>query len=121
MDLKLAFIGFGNVARECARLLESRQELLQKQYGLTWRTQGIATLSHGSVISSSGLDLNAALQCAESGNRLVNVKSTTEVSDAVQLIQACDADIIFETTPLSPMDGEPAATYLKGALERSIN
>jgi homoserine dehydrogenase len=121
MDLKIAFIGFGNVAREFARLLESRKAILEEQYGMRWRTRGIATQRHGSVILDSDLDLPEALRCVENGHQLVSLKGATAVSDAVSLIQVCDADIIFETTPLSPMDGEPAATYLRRTLQRSIS
>ncbi len=121
MELKLAFIGFGNVAREFARLLESRRTLLRQAYGLTWRTTGIATQRQACVISDSTLDLREALQCLEGNHRLVHLQGATEVADAFQLIQSCNATILFETTPLSPLDGEPAATYIRRALERSIH
>ena len=121
MELKVAFIGFGHVAREFARLLESRKALLREEHGLTWRTTGIATRRHGCIISSANVDLNEALQCVEDGKRLVNLQGATEAQDAYQVIQTCEADIIFETTPLNPMDGEPAATYIRLALEHRLN
>jgi homoserine dehydrogenase len=120
MELKLAFIGFGNVAQEFARLLDSRKALLAAQNGLSWRTTGIATGQHGCIISSSGIDLNDVLRRLESRERLVGLPDTSETSDALSLIEHCEADIVFETTPLSPMDGEPAATYIRKALERGI-
>jgi homoserine dehydrogenase len=121
MELKLAFVGFGNVAQEFARLLDSRKDRLAAQNGMSWRTTGIATGKHGCILSSSGIDLKDVLQRLESRERLVGLPDTSETSDALSLIEHCKADIVFETTPLSPMDGEPAATYIRKALERGIH
>src|SRR5438552_3127233 len=43
MELNLAFIGFGSVARAFARMLEERQSSLANEYGLRWKTTAIAT------------------------------------------------------------------------------
>lgn len=121
MELKLAFAGFGNVAREFARLLESRQLLLAQTYDLSWQVTGIATGRHGCIIANSGIDLSEVLQRLESRESLAGLPNTSETSDALSLIETCEADVLFETTPLSPMDGEPAATYIRKALERGIH
>ena len=46
----LALIGFGNVARALARLLERKQGLLESQYDITYSITGIATGSHGFAV-----------------------------------------------------------------------
>jgi len=124
-ELKLAFIGFGNVAREFARILLSRRDNLAETYRLNCRTVGIATGHHGIVLSASrsasGIDLNAALSIVESGGTLTQLENVTEVKHCLEFINHCDADIIFETTPLSPLDGEPAATYIRHALQRGVH
>lgn len=123
-ELKLAFIGFGNVTREFARILLSRQDSLAEAYCLAYRTVGIATGRHGMVLSSSGysgIDLHAALSILESGGSLTQLEDVTEVNHSLQFISHCDADIIFETTTLSPLDGEPAATYIHHALQKGIH
>ncbi|MEW6127796.1 MAG: homoserine dehydrogenase [Acidobacteriota bacterium] len=121
MQLKLAFIGFGNVAREFARLLASRQTLLNEIYGVQWRTTGIATHRHGSIITDSDIDLMEATERVERHHQLSGISDITEITDAEELIQRADADIIFETTPLSPLDGEPATTYIRAALRLGIH
>ena len=121
LALKIAFIGFGNVAREFARILDSRREFLAETYQLSWRTVGIATGRHGSVLAHSGIDLNEAVRIVESGSSLTQLQNTTEVPQTTELIDSCDADVIFETTPLSPADGEPAATYIRHALQKGIH
>jgi homoserine dehydrogenase len=37
------------------------------------------------------------------------------------VIEECDADILFETSPLDPTEGEPATSYIRAALSRGIN
>src|SRR2546423_8439479 len=115
MKLKLAFAGFGNVAREFVRLLESRQTLLAKNYQITWQITGIATGKHGCVTSGTGLTLSDILPRLESGNRLEQMPNCLPASDTEHFIETCDADILFETTPLNYENGEPAVTYLRKA------
>ena len=121
MELKIAFVGFGNVAREFARLLESRREILSRDYGLRWQITGIATGHHGCVVARSGIDLTETWQRVEAHESLVGMPETSAVGDAMALIQTCGADVLFETTPLSPTDGEPAASYIREAFARGIH
>jgi homoserine dehydrogenase len=119
MELKLAFAGFGNVAREFVRLLETRQKLLAEQYGITWRITGIATATRGCVISSKGLPVADLRQ--NPASLLKGLADAFSVKDSESLIDSCDADILFETTPLNHADGEPAATYIRKAFRRGIH
>ena len=43
----LALLGFGNVGRALARLLQRKQAELQSRYDITFRVTGIATGKHG--------------------------------------------------------------------------
>ena len=62
----LAFIGFGNVARSLARLLERKRPLLESKHGITYSVTGIATGSHGFAVNPNGLDVSKALELVES-------------------------------------------------------
>lgn len=121
MELKLAFIGFGNVARAFARMLDGRRSLLEQRYGINWRATAIATARHGCVLAPGGIDLNQAVTLVERGDNLAALSSTSIAASAMEVVENCDADILFETSPLNPADGEPATTYIKTALARSIN
>ena len=44
---KLALLGFGNVGRALARLLQSKQTELLQRYNITFDVTGIATGRHG--------------------------------------------------------------------------
>jgi homoserine dehydrogenase len=54
MELKIALLGFGNVNRALARLMMRKTEALQADFGLTLRTVGISTNSHGAAIDPRG-------------------------------------------------------------------
>jgi len=120
MEQRLTFIGFGNVARAFARILAKRRARLEAEYDLTTRTTGIATARHGCVLASK-IDLCVAAECVERGQSLTTLPDVVAVDDAFSVIAGCEADVIFETSPLDPMTGEPAASYIRRALARSLH
>ena len=91
---KLAFIGFGNVARALARLLIRKQDLLKSQYGITFSTTGIATGSHGFAVNPDGLNLEKALELVESGESLFPL-SSFPVENSIDVIKNSSADMMF--------------------------
>ena len=71
-ELRLAFIGFGNVARALARLLLAKGPLLEERYGVRTRSVGLATGRHGAVLRPDGLDLERALALEEGADDYLN-------------------------------------------------
>jgi homoserine dehydrogenase len=121
MELQLAFIGFGNVARAFARLLVDNRSEHEIKYGVRWKATAIATARHGCITSTAGIDLLKASVCVERGDNLTELPESLYAADAISVIKSCNADILFETSPLNAIDGEPATTHIKTALERGIN
>ena len=122
MELRLAFVGFGNVARAFAQMLHAEQPRLTGEFSLRWRTTAIATANHNCVIAGpAGIDLNHAADVCRKGGSLLELPGMTDAGDAASLIDRCEADVVFETTPLNPKDGEPATGYIRAALNRGIN
>ena len=121
MSVQLAFIGFGNVARAFARMLEEQQSALELKYGLRWQTTAIATANHGCITATAGIDLLEAAACVERGGNLAETPESLAVPDPLSVIKSCNADILFETTPLNAVDGEPATTHIRSALARGIH
>lgn len=119
--MKLAFIGFGNVARGFARILSNRKAELDSSYDIQWRTTAIATATRGCVIAQTGFDLDEAADCVERGEPLTALPGALEANNSMGVIENCDADILFETSPLNASDGEPATSYIRRALGRKIN
>ena len=117
---KLAFIGFGNVARALARLLERKHGLLETQYDITYSITGIATGSHGFAVNPDGLDTNKALELVENGESISSL-STMDVQDSLSVIQHSKADVMFENSPVNTQTGQPAIDHIKSALELGMH
>ena len=113
---KLAFIGFGNVARALARLLLRKEELLKSQYGITFSATGIATGSHGFAVNPEGLDLLKCTDAVEAGGSLDEF-STQSVSNSIEVIKNSGADFMFENSPVDHATGQPAIDHVRTALE----
>ena len=117
---KLAFIGFGNVARALARLLIRKEGLLKSQYGITFSTTGIATGSHGFAVDPNGLDLIQCVEAVEAGG-LLDAFSNQPVSNSIEVIKTSQADFMFENSPVNHYTGQPAIDHVRTALDLGMS
>ncbi len=118
-EYKLALLGFGNVGRALARLLQLKETTLRESYDIRYIVTGIATGRHGAAIDPAGLDLDKAIQLVEAGESLASL-STTPVTDSLDFIRKCPADVLFENSPVNHHSGQPAIDHLRLALERDM-
>lgn len=118
----LAFLGFGNVGRALARLLLRKQDELKTRYDLTFAITGIATGRHGVAIDPDSLDLERALEIVESGGNLSSIHNQKyKTTNNLDFIHHSSAQALFENTPVSYDDGEPAITHIRTALELGMH
>ena len=100
----VAFLGFGNVARALARLLDARRAEMAQKYGVTYVITGVATRTLGWRAAGDGLTLDApapaGTTCYDIGDWLLTARP----------------DVVFETIALQPHTGQPALDYLSDAL-----
>lgn len=120
MHYKLALLGFGNVGRALAQLLEVKKEVLRDRYDLTFSLTGIATGSHGRAVDPKGIDLTKALDQLGSA-RSLDLLSESPVSDSFDFIKKCGADVLFENSPVNHHDGQPAVDHCRIALEQGMH
>ncbi|HJW90598.1 MAG TPA: homoserine dehydrogenase [Anaerolineales bacterium] len=118
---QLALLGFGNVGQALARLLLRKQAELRSQYGLTFSFTGLATGRHGAALDPGGLDIEHALGLMQSGGDLSSLSTLPEPSDAFEFIRRCEADVLFENTPVNYTSGQPAVDHLKAALDLGMH
>lgn len=111
----LAFIGFGNVARALARLLERKNDLMKSKHGITYSVTGIATGSHGFAVNPDGLDVNKALELVENKQSIFPL-SSFKVQDSLSVIKHSKADVMFENSPVNTQTGQPAIDHIRTAL-----
>ncbi len=119
-NYKLAFIGFGNVARSLVRLLERKRGLLKEKYDITCSVTGIATGKHGFAVNPDGLDADQALALVESGQSIFPL-SSFDVQDSIAVIQKSQADVMFENSPVNHKTGQPALDHIRAALEQGMH
>jgi len=99
--LKLALIGYGNVARSLARLL--RKQRASHPFVIT----GIHTARHGTAVAARGLTLEP-----DFGPPAPSIEA---------FLEAARADIAVELTPLNPATGEPAIAHIRAAFARGMH
>jgi homoserine dehydrogenase len=119
-DLRLAFIGFGNVGRALGHLLIIKRRLLETRYGLHARVVALATGRHGAVVRPEGLDLQQALATVDAGGSLHDL-GTPVPADGQAFVRAVEADVLLESIPVNYQTGQPALGYLQAALERGMH
>lgn len=113
---KLALLGFGNVGQALAELLLRKETELKNEYDITFTVTGIATGNHGSITCETGIDLVKALEVIKRGSRLDNLTNATRVEDKFEFIKTCNADVLFENSPVDHLSGQPAISYIEQAL-----
>jgi homoserine dehydrogenase len=118
---KLVLLGFGNVGQALARLLLEKRSELQHRYLIRFMVTAVATGTHGRALNANGLDLERALEIMQSGDSLDELSSSPAPADNFELVRASDADVMFENTPVSYKDGQPAISHIETALENGMH
>jgi homoserine dehydrogenase len=116
----LALLGFGNVGRALARLLARKQGELESRYGITFHVTGISTGHHGTAIDPEGLDYVHLAEVVEAGESLSKL-SKIPVSNNSEFLRRCEADVLFENTPVDHETGQPAIDHLHLAMELGMH
>src|SRR5580692_9715103 len=100
-SVKLAIVGFGNVGRALAHLLQ------RKRADFPFTITGIHTLRHGTAVDPAGLP-----DAPEFGPRMASVE---------EFLDAARADTAVELTTLNPSTGEPAIAHIRAAFARGMH
>jgi homoserine dehydrogenase len=106
----LCLLGFGNVGRALARLLDDKSAEMREGYGIEWRITGVATRRMGWIASAEGLPVESLLSGAVAAG-------ASPPGNAREWLAAARCDVMFEITSLEPLTGEPAVGHVRAALE----
>src|SRR5438105_12382231 len=120
--LRLLLLGYGHVARALLPLLASRSAWLSTEFGIRPVISGIGTRSQGLYIHPQGRDASLLVHEA---NPIDWFKSTGSRIDNVEaFIQAgkdAGASALIELTTLNPLDGQPALSHVRHAIQAGLN
>ena len=119
---KLAFLGFGNVGKALAELLLSKRKDIEEKTGVTFSITGIATGSRGIAIDPDGIDIMQALENLISGQSIASSSNIQDpITNSLDFVQNCGADLLFETIPVDYETGQPAVDLIRTALESGMH
>jgi homoserine dehydrogenase len=117
----LALLGFGNVGRAFALLLLQKRRELEERYQITFKVTGIATGRHGVAIDPDGIDLEMAIQMVEARKSLNELSKVLTIENNLDFIRRCQAQVLFENTPVDYETGQPAVEHLEAALQEGMH
>lgn len=120
-DIRLALVGFGNVAQGLVQILAERGEQYARDYGLRFLITAIADPVKGSALDPHGLDLTRLLEAAQTAEGLHKLPVEQPNWDALGMIAQAPADVLVELSFTNLETGEPAASYLTAALQRKMH
>ncbi len=112
MTFDLLLVGFGNVARRFASLLDERRERLARDHNLHARVVGIATGRRGGMFAPGGVDVSRALA---GGGPLGPIAGGLELIAAAASPSEAPR-VVVETTPLDIREARPAIDHVRLAL-----
>ncbi len=99
--MKIALLGYGNVGKAFARLLQSKRAVYP------FAIVGIHTARHGSAFNPKGLGLEP-----EFGEAAASVE---------EFLERAQPSVVIEITTLNPESGEPAISHIRAAFSRKAH
>lgn len=112
----IALIGFGGVNRALAEIIHTRGQDLSDEIGFELRVVAITDLRLGSLMRTEGIDLGIALTLPD-GVTFASMPGGAAVPQNDFVIRSTTADIVVEATYTNPVDGEPAVSHVRAALQ----
>jgi homoserine dehydrogenase len=114
-NFNLCLLGFGHVGRALVSLLDEKSAEMRAEFGVGWRVTGVATRRTGWLAAPEGFTAEELL----SGPAAQRVSPAP--NDVKEWLAAARCDVLFETTSLEPLTGEPAITHVRSALEQGAH
>lgn len=112
----LALIGFGGVNRALAEIIRDRGDALADELGFTLRIVAITDLRLGSLMRADGIDPAFALSLPADAT-FEGMIGGSALPQNEHVIRESTAGVIVEATFTNPIDGEPAVSHVRAALE----
>jgi len=120
MEYKIGLIGCGTVGQGFLEILEKKKEYLRDKINFEARVVAISDKLKGSLLIPEGINIMKTLDLLSQGktlNEYLQGKANKpSLTDPLDMIERCEADIIAELTYTDIKTAEPATSYIKKAL-----
>jgi homoserine dehydrogenase len=116
----LCLLGYGNVGRNLAFMLAAKPGELFGECDVEWRVTGVASRSLGWLVMPGGLT-GEQLMLEDLLLGGLTQRVSPAPNDVKEWLAAAQCDVLFETTSLEPLTGEPAVSYARAALEHGAH
>jgi len=118
---KLAIIGFGNVGQGLAKIINDKNQLLSKTFGIELSIVAVCDLYKGSIANENGLDPTVLLSDLKKYGDLKSTSAPITGWNAIETIDHSGADILIELAFTDLKTGEPALSHVKRALNNGMH
>lgn len=117
-EVRLAFIGCGNVAQGLTQILVDQEENFAEKFGVRFLITAITDPYKGNAFNPDGLRPNDLLNALDQPGFLRSLPGTHPNWDAMEMIQNSPSDVVVEMTVTNLQTGEPATSYIAESLKR---
>ncbi|MBV6289046.1 homoserine dehydrogenase [Pseudomonas aegrilactucae] len=116
-EYKIALVGFGGVNRGLAQLIADSNPSWQATLGFSLKIVGVTDLFLGSIIGRDGLDAATLVRLPAAKGAFAQLPGGSADAMNEEVIKHSGADIVAEATFTNPVDGEPATSFCRWALQ----
>jgi homoserine dehydrogenase len=117
MNINIGLIGKGNVGTSFLQLLNEKNPVVIDSCEFDIRVVGIFE-NDGTILDENGINLGTLLKL---GNDFRTHDNWKFGYSALEYIDKMDLNIMIETTPTTPENGEPAISHILKALNSNID
>lgn len=119
--VRLAVSGLGNIGRRFVSILDQKAHHLRQRYGLVFQIVGAAD-SRGAALAADGLDPREVVHLKSQGRSIGSYTGGGHPGmSPLEMVQATDADVLCEATPVNMDHGEPGLGCARLALVRGCH
>ena len=120
MEMRLALIGFGGVNRALAKLLLDRGQALSSA-GHAFKIVAVCDKYLGQVVVADGINLAPLSVVPSESGAFASLAGGSALCDPFDLLARSRADVAVEATFSNPVNGEPALSHCRAAIELGMH
>jgi homoserine dehydrogenase len=120
MNLRVGYVGFGNIGQAVLRFITDRKAFLWERHHLSLETLFAADI-YGVIRSEQGLAPDLLLETLKRTGRVVDAPVGDRPNSLEEVFDTTPPDLIIESTWANYEDAQPGLGFLLSALSRGIS